>query len=315
MTKTHALIAGVARHQHALITTGQLTELGISRAELRTLLRRGALERVHARTYRVTGAPRTWEQQVMAACLSSGDDAVASHRSAAQLWGLASGLDVVEVVMPRARATELRGVVTHRSSDLEPQDVTIRLGIPVTKPARTLVDLGAVSPRSVVDAAIDRALASRLTTLEGLWWMLVRVGRQGRSGAGILRRCLEWRFGVPDSVLEGLFMRIVRDYDLPVPVLQYMVRVGGRDRRIDGAYPDRRLGVELDGAEKRMSPESLRDDDRRQNDLVAAGFTFLRFTFEDLTQRQAEVARQVRDLHRRLPVVDQPAVLEQETAA
>lgn len=312
--ETDAKIADLARAQHGLVTWTELRDAGVTRSQLRARLGRGSLERVQPRVYGVTGAPHTWERAVLAAALSAGPDAAASHRAAAALWGLDGPFGGwVEITMPRARAVELPGIVAHRTSDLDAEHLTVRHAIPVTKPARTLVDLGAVCSRALVDRAIDSAVASKLVTLEGLWWMLSEVARRGRSGAGVLRDCLEWRFGVPASVLEGLFLRIVRDFDLPEPALQYPVKVDGRWRYLDAAYPDRMLAIELDGAKKRMSPAALQADVERQNELVAEGFTFLRFTWEDLTARAAKVAGGVRRMHDRLPVV--PRELERGTAA
>lgn len=297
-------ILAIARDQHAVFTRQQALDVGFTTRMIDGRLALGLWERAHVDVYRVAGAPATAESRMLAACLSTGADAAASHRAAAWLWDMNGPFaGWVEISMPRERATELIGVVTHKSSDLVPDDVTVRRGIAVTKPARTLVDLGAVCSRRLVDQAIDSALAKKLTTLDGLYWMLARVARKGRSGAGVLRRCLEWRFGVPESVLEGLYLQIVRDFDLPVPIVQYEIRVNGRDRRIDAAHPACNLAVELDGAEKRMSPAALQDDLTRQNDLVDAGFTVLRFTFGDLTLRRAEVAHRVRTMHARLSPV------------
>lgn len=143
-----AQIAAIARRQHSIFTLAQAREAGFSMRMIQGRVELGIWERVHHRLYRVAGSQVTWEQRVVAACLSSGPDAVASHRSAAALWELSGSLrDVVEVAMPRLRSTDLEGVVTHRTSDLRADDVTVRRGIPVTKPARTLVDLGAVCPR------------------------------------------------------------------------------------------------------------------------------------------------------------------------
>lgn len=287
----------------------QARDLGVSRKVLRTRVASARLDVPQPKVFRATGSPRTWEQKVLAACLSLGPDTVASHRSAAALWELDVPKDVAEVAMPRGKAQYRTGVVVHRTSDLLRKDVTIRSGVPVTKPARTLVDLGAVVPRWQVDAAIDVALARRLVTLEGLWWMLARVARCGRSGAGVLRACLDWRFGVPDSVLEGLFLRLVRDFDLPKPEVQFEVVVDGKRRRIDAAYPDRMLAIELDGAQKRMSPDALQADLERQNALVDNDWTFLRFTFSDLTVKRRDTAARVLRMHDRLPI------LESESAA
>ena len=299
-------IVALAAQQHAVFTYRQAREAGLSDRMIEGRLRLGIWERVHHVVYRIAGAPTTHEQRILAACLSTGHDAVASHRSAAYLWELDNDFrGAVEITMPRARSTDFPDVVTHRSSDLIPEHVTVRHGVPVTKPARTLVDLGAVTPRWVVDRAIDVALARRLITIDGLWWMLAKVARRGRSGAGVLRECLEWRFGVPESVLEGLFLRIVHDFDLPEPIVQYEVNTPGGDYRIDAAYPDRLLAVELDGAQARMSPDALHYDNARQNELVDMGWQFLRFGFPHLTTGRADTARRVRRLHAALPVLEQ----------
>lgn len=300
-----ARIAAIASRQHSVFTRAQAIGVGLTPRMIQGRVDLGIWQRLHHRLYRIAGSQDTFEQGLVAACLSSGPDTVASHRSAAQVWGLPLPVrDVVEVSVPRGRAPQLIGVVAHRTSDLSDDDVITRHRVPVTKPARTLVDLGAVCPPRVVDRAIDGALAARLIGLEALWWMLARVARKGRSGAGVLRQCLEWRFGVPESVLEGLFLSLVRDFALPPPVVQYRVMVDGRERRIDAAYPDRRLAIELDGAQHRMSPAALQADLRRQNALTALGFTFLRFTFDDLTLRRSGVARQVREVHAALPVLE-----------
>ena len=308
MTTDHVL-AEIQRNQHGLVERSQAVAEGVTHEMIRSRLLDGSMERVFPRVYKSAGSPETWEQRLLGACLSSGPGAVASHRSAAQLWGLRLPFrDELEITIPRRKAPRLTSVTIHCSGDLDEDDIVVRHGIPATKPARTLVDLGAVCPRWIVDGAIDSALATKLVTLEGLWWMLARVSRKGRSGAGVLRRCLEWRFGVPDSVLEGLFLQIVRDYGLPEPVVQYPITVNGRSYRVDAAYPDCMLALELDGAERRMSPQALHEDLTRQNDLIEAGMTPLRFTWVHLTQQQPAVAGKVHGMLERLPAFSRQKV-------
>lgn len=303
-------LSRTARRQHGLLTLAQVVEAGGTRKAVSVRLAAGRWERVHPRVYRVAGAPETWEQRVLAACLSAGPDAVASHRAAARLWALPVPDDTIDITMPRLRAVELSGIVTHRSNDLRRSDVTVRKGIPVTKPARTLVDLGAVEPRWVVEGAVDAAVSRQLTSIDGLWWMLARVAKPGRSGCGVLRHCLEWRWGTPQSVLEGLFMRLVRDAGLPKPELQYEVVVNGRRRKIDAAFVDAMVAVELDGAETHATAKALTDDLRRQNDLVDAGWNPLRFGWADLASGKARTAALVRK-----HVVPPPPRLEQLRSA
>src|SRR5688500_7622580 len=90
MPVDRALDAEMASH-HALITYNRVLELGGSAAL--------AFDRVHTKAwlspyrgvYRDAAAPQTPEQDLLAAVMASGELAVASHRSAAWLWGLFAG--------------------------------------------------------------------------------------------------------------------------------------------------------------------------------------------------------------------------------
>jgi very-short-patch-repair endonuclease len=65
------------------------------------------------------------------------------------------------------------------------------------------------------------------------------------------------------------------------------------DRRLDFAYPDQKIMIELDGRIDHSKKRIFEDDRKRQNDLVLAGWTVLRFTWDDVTKRPAEVARTI----------------------
>ncbi len=58
---------------------------------------------------------------------------------------------------------------------------------------------------------------------------------------------------------------------------------------LDLAFPDRRLAIEIDGWAWHHNPERFQEDPRRQNALVAAGWTVLRFTWADLVERPEHV--------------------------
>src|SRR4051812_32976959 len=77
----------VAAAQHNLITTDQLTAAGLSNEQIYRWVERGLLTRIRPNIYRTLGGRQTWEQAVLAACLAAGEPAVASHRTAARLWG------------------------------------------------------------------------------------------------------------------------------------------------------------------------------------------------------------------------------------
>jgi len=98
--------------------------------------------------------------RLLAAIKSVGKDAVLSHLSAAALWGFLEwdGRDP-EVTVPRAGVVARDNIRVHRTSLLEPRDFMRHEGIPVTSPARTLVDLAAVVNDMALRTAARRALA------------------------------------------------------------------------------------------------------------------------------------------------------------
>ncbi|HET9442421.1 MAG TPA: DUF559 domain-containing protein [Acidimicrobiales bacterium] len=284
-----AALTRVAAVQHALVTTAQCRRLGIAASTTGVWVRRGWLEWVQPHVLRVAGSPETFEQQLLGAVLGAGPGAAASHRAAAFLWGLVEEAPA-EVVVPYRRNPRLRDVAVHRSRD--GIAAVHRQGIPVTSPMRALVDLAAVEAEAVEDA-LDRGLAARLFTVASVESELAGLGRPGRTGGGRLRVVLQRRAlgaAVPDGLLEPRFARLLRRHRLPAAVFQHPVRWRGRDFRIDFAYPAQRIAVEVDGYEKRSTPEAFQHDTERQTALATLGWTVLRFTWADVVDRPAYVA-------------------------
>lgn len=281
------LIAELATRQYGLVHRFELLATGVPEHVIQRRLTSGGLLPIQPRVYAVAGAPRSPHQELLAACRSACPEAAVSHRSAARLWGLDGPFSgFVELVVPRLDKGRPHGAIVHRSTDLVPSHVTIRQGLPVTNPLRTLVDLGAVTPQPVLDRAVDDALAKRLVSFEGLLVMLESVARRGRRGVGKLRASLAERTDAPESVLEAEMERLLARSDLPDSERQYEVRVDGRFvARVDFAYSKVRVAIECDGSSTRASREALQYDDTRQNGLVGAGWILLRFTWHDVVGR------------------------------
>ena len=292
-------VAAMARARHGLVRRDDLRAIGMTDREIDGWIGVGRLERLHQRVYRLAGAPASPEQRLLAAVMAGGPDAVASHRSAGWLWRLVDDLDVVEVTVPRdGRRIRLDGIVAHRSSDLTELDGSTRRGVPVTNPLRTLVDLGAVCPRWVVREALERALTARLVTVLGADAAVDRVARKGRNGVGVLRRVLDDRAlgnKPAASELEARMARLFRTHALPTAAFQHVVCDADRFvARVDWAYPELKIAVEVDGWASHGTPIALQRDLARQNDLVLLGWTVLRFTWHDVVRRPPWVAGQIR---------------------
>jgi len=232
----------------------------------------------------------------MAACLGPGPTAVASHRSALRIWGLRTRWDGVEVSVCYPDNCTVPGAIVHRSVDLIEGDIVEVSCIPVTNPTRTLCDIGRTYGGELLQRLVDHAVAINLVTASGLIDMRRRVGEHGRNGVVRLDLAID---GLPadsnaaESGPEIHLLRVLLDGGLPVPVPQHNVRAGGGNYRLDLAYLDAKLAIEYDGADVHTRVESFVGDRRRQNDLVEAGWTILRFTHADLRDRPQVICRQV----------------------
>lgn len=287
-----AALLDLASRQHGLIEWTQALALGFDDKAVGHRVATGRLIRVHPGVYRVAGAPVTREQRLLAAVLAAGPGSAVSHRSAAHEWGLADFLDVIEIVTPRAQWPRLKGVRVHRSQDLVPHHVTVRHGIPITKPLRTLVDLGQSAPWAVADA-LELGLANRLFSFKAVDAALEEFSCKGRTGIGVLRRNVDARAlerGIPDGLLEPRFARLVRRHGLPMPAFQIWVAPG---IRVDFAYPDLMVAIEVDGFGTRRTPADLDAHDARQNELVLLGWTVLRFSWKQVVKQPDSVAKQL----------------------
>jgi predicted transcriptional regulator of viral defense system len=171
-----AVIARLAARQHGVVSVPQLDAAGIrERGRLRRV-QSGRLHRIHRGVFAVGHPGLSKAGGWMAAVLASGQTAVLSHTSAAELWGMLrsrrppspAGVDVdVHVTIPNEAGRRKRqGIVIHRSRTLNPKQVIRRLAIPVTTPIRTLRDLRRTLPQPQFAAALRQAefLGSRSTT-------------------------------------------------------------------------------------------------------------------------------------------------------
>jgi very-short-patch-repair endonuclease len=290
-------VARLAAAQHGLVTVAQLLELGFSQAAIRRRVATGRWVKVDRGVIRIAGAPVTWESQVLACVLAAGEGAVASHRTAAALWQLdGSRRGTPDISVPRNRRYQRDVVYVHRATDLDRIRPVRRSGIPTTPIERTLLDLGAVSRRGLVELAIDHARRRGLTDWDHLLTCLVSHARRGRDGVGTLRAILDDHSAevrATDSGFERLvYVRLV-EAGLPRPVLQYEVHVDGRTYRLDLAYPDLKLAIELDGS-IHLRRDVWEKDHARQNALMLDGWTILRFTWRDYTEHQTRLVSEVR---------------------
>jgi very-short-patch-repair endonuclease len=285
----------VAEQQLGLITLAQALACGLSERTIRSRLAAGIWLRCQPGVYAIAGAPASEDRSLLAACLCAGRVVAVSHRSAAARWGLdkLSRARLLDVSVDRERGVRVEGVVLHRSRDLRPEHIVRHGPLPITTPARTLVDLGQVAPWYVVRDLLELLISRRVLTANHAHAALELHSRRGRNGCGALRRVLEQRALLDrptDSVLESAFADLCLAYGLPVAQFQHHLVVDGHDRFIDFAYPTIHLAIEVDGFEHHATLQGFIGDRIRGNELALHGWTVLHFTWQQVIHQPGYVA-------------------------
>ncbi len=225
----------------------------------------------------------------MAAVLAAGDGAVLSHRSAAELWGIRdSARRTIELTAPRE--VQRPGLTVCRAV-LPGDEMTVHDGIPVTTPARTLLDVAAVLDEHRLARAAERAEALRLTSPTSLAELVERYPR--RKGTPNLKRLIEADRIVPTTTrsrLERRFLTFLDANELPRPLVNERVDPFTPDFR----WTDQRLVVELDGFETHGTRAAFERDRARDRALLAAGWRVARITNRQLDDAPNDLAAELR---------------------
>jgi len=184
----------------------------------------------------------------------------------------------------RARADR----AIHRSP-VTAKETVERLGFRLTTPQRTCRDLAVTLPPPALLAVTDQLLAHWCAV--GALQDQLRLRPSGRGAAGA-RAVLPVADPRAESPMESVLRWLLHAAGVPAPELQHVIRTVSGEFRADFAWPELKVLVEFDGAVHREGGVFVRDL-RRQNALVAAGWTVLRFSGADVLGRPEEVVAQI----------------------
>lgn len=264
-----AVVARIAARQHGVVTVEQLRVAGVGESGVARRVRAGRLHRVHRGVYAVGHRGMSNEKRWMAAVLACGEGAVLSHRSAAELWGMLAVRDGSIHVSTSARGgrSTRTGIRLHRCRSLRPGLITRQQGIPVTRPARTIADLRQMLPP----------------------WEVRRATRQAQMAG--LPLGPDIKVDRTRSDLERDFLRLCERHRLPAPEVN--VRVGRWT--VDFLWRQARVAVEADSYRWHRGSVAFEDDHARDLDLRSRGFDVRRFSEDQICNRAAHVAADLRD--------------------
>jgi very-short-patch-repair endonuclease len=298
-TRDDHWLADLAERQHGVVSRRQLIEAGWSTGAIEKRIRAGRMHPMQAGVYLVGHRLIQQQGRWMVAVLASGPDAVLSHYSAAALWRLRpTSRTTIDVTVPHATRSSKR--IRRHVSQVPPDEVTSKDGIPVTTVPRTILDLAAIEPHHEVKRLLREMEFKELWDRLSLWDLVERY--PGRRGIRKVRAALEGLkdepVGEQKNPLEERFAPFCRKHRLPMPRFNVPIQAGGKNYEADCHWPGTSQIVELDGWQAHGTKSAFREDKARDRRLAAAGYTVTHLTWNQLDDEAEAIASDLRVLLR-----------------
>jgi very-short-patch-repair endonuclease len=282
----------IAARQYGLIERTQALASGMSARMIDRRLDKGEWRLFLPGVYAVRSSTPCWLRSAMGAALWAGPEAAASGRTGGVLWGF-DGL--VEGAIEVSTTGRVRGdhFIVHHVDDLG--WITRRKGIPVTDQYRTILDLAGLVDLSTLEAAVDSGLRMKLLHLPLL--RAAVANSAGKRGIRNLRLLVEERgraLGLTRSKLEALVSNFLRRHGISGGVRNYNLVIDGTFIAcLDVAWPDHRVGIEVDSRRWHMGHAFWERDAARYARLASHDWRILPVTSGQLKRREAEFAEQI----------------------
>ena len=261
------MIAALADVQHGVVSRTQLLAAGITRRQIQRRLQGARLHVVYRGVYAVGHGSLSPMGMWMAAVLAAGEGGVLSHWSAATLWRMRRGRGPrSHVTAPRKRRRSR--AITFHHAHLPDDEMTIEQGIPVTTPARTLLDLAPLLPSPVLARMVESAPPSNLAQL------IERYPR--RAGVPNLRTIVATPQPMTRSDLEATMVGAIERAGLPRPE----VNVSVLGYEVDFVWREHHVIAELDTYVTHGTRAAFERDRERDRKLAIAGWQVVRITGE-----------------------------------
>jgi len=261
-----------AREQWGVVSLEQLLEIGFSYGEVRVLVKRGHLIRLHRGVFAVGQLPQLMKGYLKAALLAAGPDAFLSHRTAAAVWGLREvSTRRIDVGLPGRRRSR-DSLVFHEAARA---DVVTRNNLPVSSFHQMLIELAPQEASRELERLVTWGIRKGLLNLDDMRTALARHPR--RRGIARLKAALAAYLPTHDrkSDLERDFDAFLREHpEIPQP--RRNVYIDGWE--IDCYWPEYKLVVELDGRPYHIAVQDMEKDRYKDGKLLIIGIRTLRIT-------------------------------------
>jgi very-short-patch-repair endonuclease len=284
-----------------LVTISQLRGYGLADATFADAVSTGRLHPVFHGVYSVGHRYLTPHGRLLAATLACGDGSVISHGTAAWLHGLSSREpEAIDVIAPVEAGRKIAGIRRRFVPPPTGREVWRRGGVPVTSPARTIVDCAGSDPKGVA-GMVEQASVLSLLDIAAIDRVL--DGPRRRGAKHLLRVLGPWRRYKPGikirSRMEARLLPLLTEAALPIPETNVRIRAGGKTYEVDFLWRAEKVVVETDGGRFHDNPAAGSRDSKRNRALARAGYEIPRLGWEDLRDRPDPTMAEIGDLLRR----------------
>lgn len=291
-----ARVAAIAGSQAGLVTIHQLRDAGVPDSTITDCVACGRLFPVFHGVYSVGHAYLTAYARMLAATLACGPGSVVSHGTAAWLLGLRDWKpEAIDVIASVEAGRKIAGIRRRFVPPPVGGEIWRRHGVPLTSPARTIVDCAGILDRRGVAELIEQAAVEGI--LDVVTIDRVLDGPRRRGSRRLLLALAPWRRyrrGIKiRSRMEAKLLPLLTEAALPIPETNAKLRLAGDVYEVDFLWREQKLVVETDGGRFHDTPAAGARDSDRNRALAAAGYRLPRLGWEDLRDHPEETMREL----------------------
>lgn len=273
-------LARAAAQAHHVLTTSSRRELGISPSAWTRLVTHEEVKRPFRGVVVLPGADDVSMTRARAALGAVQCDAALTGWSAAHAYGLAAvAPSTVHLLMRHGASVCRRKGLRLTETSAFPTRLERRSDIAVVPASRMLADLAAATN---LEALRTLAITARFEGILGAGDLDRELASRRRfPGRGRLRQITaDLRDDASDSGFEYLARERLGEAGLPPDPGQHVLRLRGRERRIDLPWSAHGVGVECLGLAAHSGRRSFDEDAERRNDFAeGSSWTILELTW------------------------------------
>jgi hypothetical protein len=289
-------ILQLALQQGGVVRRDQAIRAGFNDATIARRVTSGTWHRAGHGGYRLFESPG--RLNLARAAVAVLPKAVVSHNSAAAIHRLPLVPYGLVTVSVHSRTTHrFPGVAVLRNHDLQSDHIDLVLGLPVTTPARTIIDLASSLSQRHLASVVDNSVAANVVSLDEMDSVLADIARRGKPGVQRMRAVLNDRLGDPydGTILERRGIMLLAKAGIDGFVQEYPFP-WAPTKRFDVAFPAERLAIEWDSRRWHLQMDAMRHDRSRDREAIQRGWRILRFTWADVHHAPEIVVDSVRSV-------------------